>query len=101
MQIPESSPIVLTAAFHAKKGQADALGRCLKALVEPTRQEEGCIQYTLHQAINEPEYWFFYEIWRNKADLEAHLQMPYVREMAANTTDLLDGGLQLTFFTPH
>ncbi len=39
------------AFFRARRGQSEALGAALAALVEPTRGEAGCLNYDLHQSL--------------------------------------------------
>ena len=36
----------------------------LLKILEPTRKEDGCIQYELHQDIENPSIFMFYEIWK-------------------------------------
>jgi hypothetical protein len=52
------------AFFRARRGQSEALGAALGALVEPTRLEAGCLNYDLHRSVNDANVWFVYENWR-------------------------------------
>jgi quinol monooxygenase YgiN len=40
------SQVTNLAFFRARRGQSEALGAALVALVEPTRLEAGCLNYT-------------------------------------------------------
>lgn len=65
------------AFFRAKQGQTKSLGKALTDLVDPSRQEDGCISYDVHQSLQDADSWFVYENWRTTADLDAHMQKPH------------------------
>ena len=67
------------AFFRAKPGQTKTLGKALTGLVDPTRQEAGCISYDLHQSLQDADSWFVYENWRSSADLDAHMQTAHIK----------------------
>ena len=76
----DERPELLTviAYMRAAPGKRDELRAALEALIEPTRQEKGYVNYDLHQGIEDPDRFFFYENWESGEDLDAHL--------AANST---------------
>jgi len=45
--------LTVVAEMVAKPGKEDELKRRLFALMEPTRKEDGCVQYDLHQNTDE------------------------------------------------
>ncbi|MDX9755668.1 MAG: putative quinol monooxygenase, partial [bacterium] len=59
------------------------------ALIPTTRAEEGCIDYVLHQHTENSALFCFYENWRSKTDLDAHLQKPHLQAFAQKAPDLL------------
>ncbi|GAB2928320.1 putative quinol monooxygenase [Hafnia psychrotolerans] len=44
----------------------------LHEVIEPSRQEVGCLQYELHRDIDHPETFVFYERWASKEALLKH-----------------------------
>jgi quinol monooxygenase YgiN len=74
------------AFFKAKANLSEALGARLLELVSPTREEAGCLQYDIYRSKEDPDAWFVYEDWRFRADLEAHLQTPYVKARSFDFT---------------
>ncbi|MBI4875052.1 MAG: antibiotic biosynthesis monooxygenase [Acidobacteria bacterium] len=70
--------LTVVAEMVAQPGKEDELRQALLGLVEPTRQEEGFVQYDLHQATGEPGRFLFYENWTSAAALEHHLQSPHL-----------------------
>ena len=43
-----------------------------KKMMEETRKEKGCINYTLYQDINDPKVFCFIEYWENQECLDGH-----------------------------
>lgn len=90
---------LLTVIAHMKAapGKEDELRAALAALIEPTSQEDGYVNYDLHQAVGDPGTFFFYENWESGAHLDAHLATPHLVDFAARMGDLLDeDGLTIT-----
>jgi quinol monooxygenase YgiN len=77
------------AFIRARPQKSAELGRRLLALVEPTRQEVGCINYDVHRSSDDPDVWVMHENWRSAADLDAHFEMPYLKEFLAHSDQLL------------
>lgn len=84
--------VTVIAHMKAAEGKEDELRDALEALVEPTSQEEGCVNYDLHESSEEPGRFFFYENWESGTHLDAHLGAPHVQDFAARVGDLVDGG---------
>ncbi len=85
----------VTAMFRARPGQEEALRRVLRALVAPTRREDGCIRYDLLENLAEPGQLTFVEEWRDEAALTAHLATAHIQEARRAYADLVDGDLDL------
>jgi quinol monooxygenase YgiN len=67
-----SEQFALIVEFKAAPGKRDELKSELLALVSPTRKELGCIRYDLHQSVESPDDFTFYEVWASRAALAAH-----------------------------
>lgn len=78
--------LTVIATFVAKPGQEAAVRRELLKLVEPTRREDGCINYDLHQKQGDPATFVFYENWRDRAALDVHAESPHIRAWRAFQT---------------
>ena len=71
--------LTVIAYMKAAPGKEDELRRELEALIEPTSQEDGFVNYDLHQHVEDPGAFFLYENWESDADLDAHLAAPLRR----------------------
>ncbi len=65
--------------MHAKPGKENELRKALEALIKPTTDERGYVNYDLHQGIEDPLVFFFYENWESAEDLDAHLNTPHLQ----------------------
>jgi quinol monooxygenase YgiN len=61
--------LAMVVEFRAAPGRRDELRDALLALVEPTRLEDGCLLYDLHESRDDADMLAFYEVWR---DADAH-----------------------------
>jgi quinol monooxygenase YgiN len=93
----ETGPYALVGQARARPGMADRLEQTLVRLVAPTRQETGALQYHVHRDRADPNFFVFYEAWASLADLQAHLEMPYIRSFLDGHTELVDGEMQVTW----
>jgi quinol monooxygenase YgiN len=84
-------PLLLTviAEIVAKPGKEDEVRRHLLGFVEPTRSEEGCVQYDLHICNDEPNRFIFFEKWASQEMLDKHAASPHIQAFRAVKDDLL------------
>jgi quinol monooxygenase YgiN len=81
------------AFFRARPGQPQALGAALSALVAPTRAETECLNYDLHQSLDDTDVWFVCENWRSPEGLEAHMRAPHRQAFLKVTPALVAGDI--------
>src|SRR4029077_19871137 len=79
------------AFFRARRGQSEALGAALAALVEPTRLEAGCLNYDLHRSVDDADLWFVYENWRSPEGFDAPMLSEHLKAFLKATPDLVAG----------
>lgn len=93
----DARPDLLTVIAYgrAKPGQERALREALEALIEPTRQEAGYVNYDMHQSLTDPGLFFFYENWESAEHLDAHMAAPHLQEFIGRLDELLDGELTI------
>ena len=84
-------PFSMIVEFTAAPGKQDELRRELLKLVAPTRAEEGCIKYDLHQDESNSNLFVFFEIWSSKAQHAAHDESTHVAHIRSVLPSLLEG----------
>ncbi|NTW52528.1 MAG: antibiotic biosynthesis monooxygenase [Chlorobiaceae bacterium] len=85
------SQLTVIATVVAEKESAEQLKSELLKLVAPTRQEEGCISYTLHQDNEDPAVFIFHETWQSPVHLERHIASEHYRAYASAAEGLIAG----------
>ena len=86
----------VVATMRAKEGKEQELRELLESLIEPTRAEDGCHTYALHQGAQDPSVFVFYENWTSQDHLDAHLSTPHLQAALPRIPELLDGDLVIT-----
>ena len=86
-----SDLLTVVAWIRANPEAVDAVREALTAVVPPTLQEEGCIEYKLHAVDDDPSLFYFVEQWRSGEDLDIHLASDHVREAIASVEDGIEG----------
>jgi len=86
-----ATPLYLLVRMVALPGRADALRHVLRALVEPTRGEDGCLRYDLLEEDGDEPAFLFVETWRDADALAAHGTSAHVRAARARYPELLAG----------
>ncbi|MEV7406220.1 putative quinol monooxygenase [Streptomyces sp. NPDC091267] len=96
-----TQPFALVGTARPKPERAEELKRLLLSFVEPTRLESGCLEYHFHEDRDEPGVFVFYEAWRSRADLDAHLALPHMHDFWEHRMDYLETDLDIRFLTMH
>jgi quinol monooxygenase YgiN len=63
--------VTLIVILRAREGQETLLEAELRALISPSRREEGCLTYNLHRSIDTPGAVLLHEVWASR---EAHTE---------------------------
>jgi len=81
--------VTLAVIVRAKEGQELLLEAELRALVAPTRREEGCLQYDLHRSTELAGQFFLHEVWETREHHTAHTRTPHFLRWNARKDALL------------
>ena len=84
------SQITVVAKVVAKKDAVGSVKDELLKMVAPTRGEDGCINYDLHQDNDDPAVFVFYENWKNAACLEKHMNSNHFKAYIRAVDGLID-----------
>lgn len=83
--------IVVVASFQSQPGKEAELENALKALVPPTRSEEGTLTYILHRALHDPGKFLVYEQYRDAEALAQHSAGPVLLDLLGKLGSLAAG----------
>lgn len=91
--------VTVLALMKAKPGKENDTRDALLGLIGPTLDEAGCINYDLHELAEAPGSFMFYENWKSKEDLDAHLKKPHLESFLGRAGDLLEGDPEIRIYT--
>jgi quinol monooxygenase YgiN len=89
-KLPKNA-VTLVVILRAKEGQEGLLEAELRALIAPTRREEGCITYDLHRTLDTPGAFFLHEVWATRDHHRLHTKTPHFLRWDARKDALLAG----------
>ncbi|MGI4728745.1 MAG: putative quinol monooxygenase [Janthinobacterium lividum] len=83
------------AKVTAQTEHLEAVKTALEAVLEPVRNEEGCLSYNLHQDIKDKNLFFFYESWDSMHHLEEHRMKPHMVHLGEQIKGLLEKHMEV------
>lgn len=83
------SKVTVVAKITAKTDALEAVKSELLKMITPTRKEDGCIEYRLHQDNNDPAVFLFYENWKSRACLEQHMNSEHFKVYVEAVSELI------------
>ena len=85
--------LTVVATVVAKADKIEEVKTELNRLIEPTRKEEGCINYDLHQSKEDQAIFIFHENWTSEAHLDAHLETDHIKTCQAALEDIIESAV--------
>jgi len=74
-KLPKNA-VTLVVTLRAKEGQHILLEAELRALIAPSRKEEGCLRFDLHACPDQLGTFLLHEVWGAREDHTAHTRTP-------------------------
>ena len=81
--------VTLIVLLRAREGQEVLLEAELRALISPTRKEEGCITYELHRCADAIGAFLLHEVWESRDAHTAHTKTAHFLRWNARKDALL------------
>ena len=73
--------LIVTAFWEAKPGEVDALVGIIKEFLPQAQAEPGVLAFQIHQSLEEPTKFFFYEVFKDEAAFAEHGQAPHFKTL--------------------
>ena len=77
------SQISLILRVHPPAELREQVNAAMRALVDPSRKEPGCIRYELYRDIDREGDIVLLECWRDQAAFDEHIAKPYLKDFTA------------------
>jgi quinol monooxygenase YgiN len=81
--------VTLIVHLRPRDGQEMLLEPELRALVGPTRKEDGCLTYDLHRSTEGPSAFLLHEVWASREAHSRHTNTPHFLRWNARKDALL------------
>ena len=86
------------AHLRARLEEIEELKAMLTSLLEPTRQEPGCIRFVLTQSREAPAEFAVVSEWRNEQAVQDHVATSYAQAAMSRLPKLLAVPMDLRFY---
>jgi quinol monooxygenase YgiN len=73
--------LVVTAFWEAKPDEVDALVGIIKKFLPQAQAEPGVLAFQIHQSLEDPKKFFFYEVFKDEAAFAEHSQAPHFKTL--------------------
>lgn len=80
--------IIVTATCKLIKGKKAAFSKLASELINETRKEDGCIEYSLYEELNNEDMMCFIEKWKSQESLEAHIESKHFKRIVPLLNEL-------------
>jgi Uncharacterized conserved protein len=80
--------IVVVVRLKVREDAVDEAQKLALGLVADSRSEDGCINYDVHQSVDDPSVFVWHETWKDKKALEEHFEKPYFKAFSARTGEI-------------
>jgi quinol monooxygenase YgiN len=81
--------VTLIVILRAREGQETLLEAELRALVSPSRKEEGCLTYELYRSADAPGAFLLREVWASREAHSKHTHSPHFLRWNAHKDALI------------
>lgn len=81
--------LTIIGRLRALTGREDELRDALLEVTRASREEPGCLNFDLHQDLQDPAKFIIYENWRDEAALALHFSLPHSLALALRLPTLL------------
>lgn len=82
--------------FHASPGNDEAVATALRDVMEPTREEPGCLGINAFRSTRDASLFYFHARWADDAAFDRHLALPHTVRFTEKVSALIDRPIGLT-----
>ena len=91
-----NGPVTVVVRLKAKAGKEAQVRQELFTLLAPTRAEEGCLNFDMHEDPKDPSLFLFHENWTSEDHLIRHFETPHIKRWSKLAESVLAEPLDLT-----
>jgi quinol monooxygenase YgiN len=80
--------LLITGTIRLPPGRLDAARPAMRKMIERSRAEPGCLEYSYAEDVLDPGLMHVNELWDTRAHLQAHFRSDHIAEWRAHWADL-------------
>ena len=88
--------LYIFARFHAREGCEGAVEQALRAVVEPSREEPGCLSIHAFRSTRDKRVFHIHSRWTNEGAFEHHATLPHTVLFVERMEKLVNHPLDVT-----
>lgn len=88
--------VKVVSKMKIKEDKVDTFIDLFKEMIEPTKQEEGCVQYEMYRDEDVPSILVAVEKWETRAAFDNHLVSDHFEKIGPAMMELMDGESDIT-----
>lgn len=82
--------------FHALPGREADVAAAIGTVLEPTREEAGCLGIHAFRSVRDARLFYIHSRWRDEAAFESHAKLPHTVRFVERVEPLIDHALDVT-----
>lgn len=86
--------------FHARPGEEGAVEEALRDVIDPSRDEAGCVSIQAFRSTGDPRLFYIHSRWLDEAAFDHHATLPHTVRFIERVQALIDHPLDVTRATP-
>lgn len=90
--------LVVAGTFRIPPQNLEAFRPHMQAMLQASRAEDGCLEYSYAEDVAEPGLIRVFELWRDQAALDAHLQTAHIAAWRSQWPAFGAGERRLTIY---
>ena len=88
--------LYIFARFHAREGCEGATEQALQAVLEPSRQDPGCLAIHAFRSRRDNRLFHIHSRWANEAAFDNHATLPHTVQFVERMEKLIDHPFDIT-----
>ena len=76
--------------LHAREGEEQAVEEALREVLEPSREEPGCLDFHMFRSMRDPRLFYIHSRWVDEAAFQQHAVLAHTERFLKKVDALLD-----------
>ena len=91
--------IVVAVRVHVKAGKREEFIKLAQAMLEPSRDEKGCISYNFYADTQDTNGFIYFEEWESQDALKLHSRSSHYTQYSEQVPALLERSAEVRVYT--